>query len=148
MSLTTEYGYFIKALREYPFTEQIKRRCEEIEYPLKPHDENWHIKGTGGVYTAKALSDLIKKESDPVLHKYELLKCAIDETVATLSSKEWKVIKDVYINRSMTVEGATMKHLNYSRKYGYEKLIKPFFEKLEMKFYGFSLDGKTFQLTR
>lgn len=76
MNLRSRYGYLILALKQYPFEKEIKERIEEIEVPWKLTDPNTGIK-SNKVMTPKALSDIIKKESDPELHRLELLREAI-----------------------------------------------------------------------
>ena len=76
MNLRSRYGYLILALKQYPFEKEIKARIEEIEVPWKPTDPNTGIK-SNKLMTPKALADIIKKESDPELHRLELLREAI-----------------------------------------------------------------------
>ena len=131
MKFSTEYGYLIKALREYPFNEQIKRRCEEIEYPLRKSDINSGIKTNYHENNPKVLLDLIKKESDPILHKYQLYSKAIDLAKSKLTLKEWALIEDVYIKNSTNVDNAAFKYFQRGKDFAYDKIIKPFFSEIE-----------------
>ena len=76
MNLRSRYGYLILALKQYPFEKKSRNESEEIEVPWKPTDPNTGIKSNNGM-TPKALADIIKKESDPELHRLELLQEAI-----------------------------------------------------------------------
>ena len=142
MKFSTEYGYLIKALREYPFTKQIKQRCEEIEYPLRTNDINAGIKAQHPSNNPKVLTDLIKKESDPVLHKYQLYKKAIEKAKGNLTLNEWSLIRDVYILNSSNVSGAAFKYFERGKDYAYEKIIKPFFAEIEQNIYEISANER------
>lgn len=142
MKFSTEYGYLIKALREYPFTKQIKQRCEEIEFPLKENDINSGIKGQYALNNPKVLTDLIKKESDPILHKYQLYTKAIDKAKGNLTLNEWALIRDVYILNSSNVNGAAFKYFERGKDFAYDKIIKPFFSEIEQNIYELSANEK------
>ena len=129
MNLRSRYGYIILALKQYPFEKEIKERIEEIEVPWKPTDPNTGIK-SNKVMTPKALADIIKKESDPELHRLELLR----EASST--------IKEVYIDGTLTVEGASIKYLHCSKSLAYKEVIEPFFSGLEKKIYELSVNTK------
>ena len=142
MKFSTEYGYLIKALREYPFNEQIKRRCEEIEYPLRKSDINSGIKTNYHENNPKVLLDLIKKESDPILHKYQLYSKAIDLAKSKLTLKEWALIEDVYIKNSTNVDNAAFKYFQRGKDFAYDKIIKPFFSEIERNIFELSASEK------
>ena len=114
MNLRSRYGYLILALKQYPFEKEIKERIEEIEVPWKPTDPNTGIK-SNKVMTPKALADIIKKESDPELHRLELLREAISTIKILTPEKQWAAIKEVYIDGTLTVEGASIKYLHCSK---------------------------------
>ena len=135
MKVSTEYGYLIKALREYPFESQVKRRCEEIQYPVSHSglDPNWWITPQNLVRDPKVLSDIIKLECDPTLIKYRRQFKAIQEMIAETDPGHWKIIKAVYIHNELTVEGALMRFGFGKKTQAYNKIIRPFFEKLEYK---------------
>jgi len=130
MNLRSRYGYLILALKQYPFEKEIKERIEEIEVPWKPTDPNTGIK-SNKVMTPKALSDIIKKESDPELHRLELLREAISTIKILTPEKQWAAIKEVYIDGTLTVEGASIKYLHCSKSLAYKEVIEPFFSGLE-----------------
>ncbi|MCL2676270.1 MAG: hypothetical protein FWF42_00105 [Streptococcaceae bacterium] len=142
VNFSKEYGYWVHKLKQYPFNEQIKNRLEEIECPWRPSDANHIIKGKNPVHTPKALLDLMKKESDKTLHKYELMREAVDMVKAGISQAEWSLIRDVYINKSMTVEGAAYKYLDRSKNYAYDNIIWPFFRRFEETVFELSVAGK------
>ena len=134
MSIRGRYGYLISALNQYPFEKEIASRLEEIETPWKPSDSNSTI--------TKALADIIKKESDPELHRLDLMKKAISEVKESTPAQEWLAIKEVYIDNTLTVEGASIKYLHCSKSFAYKKVIEPFFKNLETKIYELSLSKK------
>ena len=141
MSIRGRYGYLISALNQYPFEKEIASRLEEIETPWEPSDSNSTItKGT--IMTPKALADIIKKESDPELHRLDLMKKAISEVKESTPTQEWLAIKEVYIDNTLTVEGASIKYLHCSKSFAYKKVIEPFFKNLETKIYELSLSKK------
>lgn len=133
MRLETRYGYIINMMREYPFDKQIKKRIEELEFPYQEWDENWYIKAGGFSKNEKALNDLIAKENDPLMNSLAKRKEVLSECFAALSDNELKVIKDVYINRVSNVETAANHYLYASKNYAYDRVIKPFFEQVELK---------------
>mgnify|MGYP002754945498 CR=1 FL=1 len=141
MNLRSRFGYLILALKQYPFEKEIKERIEEIEVPWKPTDPNTGIK-SNKVMTPKALADIIKKESDPELHRLDLMKKAISEVKESTPAQEWLAIKEVYIDNTLTVEGASIKYLHCSKSFAYKKVIEPFFKNLETKIYELSLSKK------
>ena len=141
MNLRSRYGYLILALKQYPFDKEIKDRIEEIEVPWKPSDPNTGIKSTKSV-TPKALSDIIKKESDPELHRLELMKEAISSVKVLTPENEWSAIKAIYIDGTLTVEGASIKYLHCSKSLTYKEVIEPFFNKLEKKIFELSANSK------
>lgn len=135
MKFNTEYGYLIKALKNYPFDKQVKRRCEEIKYPVSINglDPNWWITPQNIVRDPKVLSDMIKLECDPTLIKYRRQYKAITEMIAETDPIHWKIIKAVYIHNELTVEGALMRYGYGKKTQAYKTIIRPFFEKLEYK---------------
>ena len=141
MNLRSRYGYLILALKQYPFDKEIKDRIEEIEVPWKPSDPNTGIKRNKTV-TPKALSDIIKKESDPELHRLELMKEAISSVKVLTPENEWTAIKAIYIDGTLTVEGASIKYLHCSKSLTYKEVIEPFFNKLEKKIFELSANSK------
>ena len=141
MNLRSRYGYLILALKQYPFDKEIKDRIEEIEVPWKPSDPNTGIKSHKTV-TPKALSDIIKKESDPELHRLELMKEAISSVKVLTPENEWTAIKAIYIDGTLTVEGASIKYLHCSKSLTYKEVIEPFFNKLEKKIFELSANSK------
>ena len=141
MNLRSRYGYLILALKQYPFDKEIKDRIEEIEVPWKPSDPNAGIKNNKTV-TPKALSDIIKKESDPELHRLELMKEAISSVKVLTPENEWTAIKAIYIDGTLTVEGASIKYLHCSKSLTYKEVIEPFFNKLEKKIFELSANSK------
>lgn len=141
MNLRSRYGYLILALKQYPFDKEIKDRIEEIEVPWKPSDPNTGIKINKTV-TPKALSDIIKKESDPELHRLELMKEAISSVKVLTPENEWTAIKAIYIDGTLTVEGASIKYLHCSKSLTYKEVIEPFFNKLEKKIFELSANSK------
>ena len=141
MNLRSRYGYLILALKQYPFDKEIKDRIEEIEVPWKPSDPNTGIKNNKTV-TPKALSDIIKKESDPELHRLELMKEAIASVKVLTPENEWTAIKAIYIDGTLTVEGASIKYLHCSKSLTYKEVIEPFFNKLEKKIFELSANSK------
>lgn len=141
MNLRSRYGYLILALKQYPFDKEIKDRTEEIEVPWRPSDPNTGIKSNKAV-TPKALSYIIKKESDPELHRLELLKEAISSVKVLTPENEWTAIKAIYIDGTLTVEGASIKYLHCSKSLAYKEVIEPFFNKLEKKIYELSINRK------
>lgn len=141
MNLRSRYGYLILALKQYPFDKEIKDRIEEIEVPWKPSDPNAGIKNNKTV-TPKALSDIIKKESDPELHRLELMKEAISSVKILTPENEWTAIKAIYIDGTLTVEGASIKYLHCSKSLTYKEVIEPFFNKLEKKIFELSANSK------
>lgn len=141
MNLRSRYGYLILALKQYPFDKEIKDRIEEIEVPWKPSDSNAGIKNNKTV-TPKALSDIIKKESDPELHRLELMKEAISSVKVLTPENEWTAIKAIYIDGTLTVEGASIKYLHCSKSLTYKEVIEPFFNKLEKKIFELSANSK------
>lgn len=142
MKFSTEYGYLIKAIQEYPFTEKIKDRIEQIENPLRRTDINSGIKAQNKTQDPKVLLDLIKKESDPVLHKYELYKKAIELVKDKMLPEDWEIIRQAYILKSMTVEGAGAKYLYYGKTQSYNKVVKPFFMEVERTIFEISASKK------
>lgn len=142
MKFSTEYGYLIKALREYPFEEQIKRRHEEIEYPLRKNDVNSGIKTNYRGNNPKVLLDLIKKESDPILHKYQLYSKAIELAKNRLTLKEWALIEEVYIKNLTNVDTASFKYFERGKDFSYDKIIKPFFADIERNIFELSASEK------
>jgi hypothetical protein len=142
MRFTTEYGHLIKALRDYPFTQQIKDRHQEIECSARPDDVNASIKGKGKLHTPKVLLDMIKKESDPILHKYELYKEAIELIKGQTTFNEWAVIRDIYVHRNKTVDGAAYHYFNAGKDYAYKNIIKPFFRNLDTAIFELSVAKK------
>lgn len=141
MNLRSRYGYLILALKQYPFDKEIKDRIEEIEVPWKTSDPNAGIKSNKTV-TPKALSDIIKKESDPELHRLELMKEAISSVKVLTPENEWTAIKAIYIDGTLTVEGASIKYLHCSKSLTYKEVIEPFFNKLEKKIFELSANSK------
>lgn len=141
MNLRSRYGYLILALKQYPFDKEIKDRTEEIEVPWRSSDPNTGIKSNKTV-TPKALSYIIKKESDPELHRLELLKEAISSVKFLTPENEWTAIKAIYIDGTLTVEGASIKYLHCSKSLAYKEVIEPFFNKLEKKIYELSINRK------
>ncbi|WP_195563444.1 hypothetical protein [Streptococcus rubneri] len=141
MNLRSRYGYLILALKQYPFDKEIKDRIEEIEVPWKTSDPNAGIKSNKTV-TPKALSDIIKKESDPELHRLELMKEAISSVKVLTPENEWTAIKAIYIEGTLTVEGASIKYLHCSKSLTYKEVIEPFFNKLEKKIFELSANSK------
>nr|DAY24793.1 MAG TPA: hypothetical protein [Caudoviricetes sp.] len=141
MNLRSRYGYLILALKQYPFDKEIKDRIEEIEVPWKPSNLNTGIKSNKTV-TPKALSDIIKKESDPELHRLELMKEAISSVKVLTPENEWTAIKAIYIDGTLTVEGASIKYLHCSKSLTYKEVIEPFFNKLEKKIFELSANSK------
>lgn len=135
MKFSTEYGYLIKALREYPFTKQVNERLLEIKYPVSKtgNDPNWWIQPQNMPKDPKILSDIIRIESDPVLNKYRRYQKGIKKMIEETDNVTWRIIKAVYINEELTVEGAMMKYSRGSKNSAYRNMIKPFFEKLEYK---------------
>ena len=138
MNLRSRYGYLILALKQYPFDKEIKDR---IEVPWKPSDPNTGIKNNKTI-TPKALSDIIKKESDPELHRLELMKEAISSVKVLTPENEWTAIKAIYIDGTLTVEGASIKYLHCSKSLTYKEVIEPFFNKLEKKIFELSANSK------
>lgn len=114
---------------------------EEIEVPWKPTDPNTGIK-SNKVMTPKVLADIIKKESDPELHRLELLREAISTIKILTPEKQWAAIKEVYIDGTLTVEGASIKYLHCSKSLAYKEVIEPFFSGLEKKIYELSVNTK------
>lgn len=141
MNLRSRFGYLILALQQYPFEKEIKERIEEIEVPWKPTDPNTGIK-SNKVMTPKALADIIKKEADPELHRLELLREAISTIKILTPEKQWAAIKEVYIDGTLTVEGASIKYLHCSKSLAYKEVIEPFFSGLEKKIYELSVNTK------
>lgn len=135
MKFSTEYGYLIKALREYPFTEQVNKILLEIKYPVSKagKDPNWWITPQNIQRDPKALADIINMESNSKLIKYRRYYQAITEMISETEETEWKIIKAVYIHNQLTIDGALMKYCNVGRAQAYRKIIRPFFEKLESK---------------
>ena len=138
MNLKSKYGYLIQALKQYPFEKEIKARYEEIEIPWRPADENNHIRGSVSGKDIKIINNLIKKETDPILIKYESLKIAIENVndyyIQNNACNVVKIIEEVYVKNFMTVDGATFKYYSKSRAYGYRNIVVPFFEKLEIEY--------------
>lgn len=85
---------------------------------------------------------MIKKESDPLLHKYELYIKAIDKARGNLTFNEWALIRDVYIYNSMNVDSAAFKYFERGKDYAYDKVIKPFFAEIEQNIYEISASEK------
>lgn len=135
MNLTKRYGYLIQALNDYPFTDLINKRMLELKYPASSNDVNSGIKAQNKIQDPKVLIDLIKIESDSVLSRYKLHKEAIEYAKSLLTINEWELIRSVYIQCSMTVDGASYKYFDKSRNFGYDKVIKPFFENVENYIY-------------
>ncbi|QDK70334.1 hypothetical protein [Lactococcus protaetiae] len=135
MNLRAEYGYLIKALREYPFTKQVERRIEEIHCPVAKNgnDPNWWIRPQNFTKDPQVLTHLIQLECDPLLSKWRRQYKAITEMIEETDSVHWKIIKAVYIHNELTVEGALNRYGNGEKTYGYKNIIRPFFEKLEQK---------------
>ena len=92
--------------------------------------------------TPKALADIIKKESDPELHRLELLLGSDQHYQNSDTRKQWAAIKEVYIDGTLTVEGASIKYLHCSKSLAYKEVIEPFFSGLEKKIYELSVNTK------
>ncbi len=142
MKFSTEYGYLIKALREYPFEKQINDRCDELKYPIRAEDINAGITAKYHENNPKALLDMIKIESDPVLHKYMLYKQAIETTKKVTPEQEWKLISDVYIYKICNVDRAAYKYFGKGKDFAYDKVIKPIFADIERHIYEISASSK------
>ena len=52
------------------------------------------------------------------------------------------LIKEVYIDGTLTVEGASIKYLHCSKSLAYKEVIEPFFSGLEKKIYELSVNTK------
>ncbi|WP_346349448.1 hypothetical protein [Lactococcus petauri] len=135
MKFSTEYGYLIKALREYPFTEQVNKILLEIKYPVSKagNDPNWWITPQNIQRDPQALVNIIKLETNGRLIKYRRYHQAITEMIAETDEAHWKIIKAVYIHNELTLEGALMRYSDVGKTQAYKKIIRPFFEKLETK---------------
>ena len=65
-----------------------------------------------------------------------------DKEIKERIEKEWAAIKDVYIDGTLTVEGASIKYLHCSKSLAYKEVIEPFFSNLEKKIYELSVNTK------
>ena len=135
MKVSTEYGYLIKALREYPFDKQVEDILLNIRYPVTKGgvDPNWWISPQNVSKIPKVLADMIKIEANPKLLKYRRYHQAITEMIDETDPVQWKIIKAVYIHNECNVTEALKRYGFVEKTQGYKNIIRPFFEKLEYK---------------
>ena len=70
------------------------------------------------------------------------MKEAISSVKVLTPENEWTAIKAIYIDGTLTVEGASIKYLHCSKSLTYKEVIEPFFNKLEKKIFELSANSK------
>lgn len=135
MKVSTEYGYLIKALREYPFESQVKDILHNLRYPVPKGgiDPNWWISPQNLQKDPKVLTDMIKIETNSKLIKYRHYHQAISEMIDETDPIHWKIIKVVYIHNECNVTEALKRYGFVEKTQGYKNIVRPFFENLEWK---------------
>ncbi|RGC38196.1 hypothetical protein [Streptococcus gallolyticus] len=143
-ALTVEFGAEILWLQRYfkrshtnPNNSQLEQmivdRRLELFYPYQDNDINSGFK-TNKKSTPEALKRLELEEQDNLLKIYKTWLTAIEKHVKTSDANVVKVVREVFVNKYMNVDGAGRKYLNYSKTRTYE-IIYEWLQELNIIFF-------------
>lgn len=142
--LTKEFGTEILWLQRYfkrsysnPQNSQLEQmiidRKQELFYPCQNSDINSGFK-TNKRSTPEALKRLELEEQDSLLKIYQTWLTAIEKHLKTSDANVVRVVREVFVNKYMNVDGAGRKYLNYGKTRTYE-IVYQWLQELNIIFF-------------